>query len=104
LSRSDDRQKPKRAKNLLKKAEGLDPELNGEDHWRAKAALAGSLLAFRKRMMDAVDTLLCHQIQGGDACGALEFRDNTGRPCLIFMALGDDAVNQFNKVMNPHEG
>lgn len=63
----------------------------GEKDELRLAALAESTLRWRRNLQDAADTLIVDMIRDNDAVSAIAFNTPGGRPCLLVLAVGDEA-------------
>ena len=71
--------------------------------WPSKADYLESVIDSSRRMHHAVDSLLIGLVREGSTFGAYTFQTRAGRPCLITLAIGEDAVNAHVNKINQKE-
>lgn len=72
---------------------------------RRLAALAESMLKFRKAAADSLDDCLVEMIRRNGNIGSWEFKTPNGRPCCLIVGVGEDIselLTKFvTKLINP---
>lgn len=70
----------------------IDPD---QTERRRLAALAESALRFRRSAADALDKTVCDMILAQSEIDGEKFNTPGGRPCMIVLAVGNDAVGKL---------
>lgn len=70
------------------------------DEQRRLAALAESTLKFRRSTQDAIDKATIEAVLKQHDISAAEYRTPGGRPAMVVLCIGEDAVNLVKTRIN----
>jgi hypothetical protein len=77
----------------------MDPSTGEATTWAEKADLAASILGFRKRAADTLDSVLQTAIKFNQDQVPLVFKTAGGREALVVLVIGDEKVREtLNKL------
>lgn len=77
-----------------------EPESGMSAHWREKAELAASTLDFFNRLYSAVQVAFLRMLNTGADLTFQTLTTQNNRPCVVIVAVGDDACQRVVKFHN----
>ena len=72
--------------------------------WKNKGELAASLLDFRRRAAETLDSLIANMIRNGGDAGIKSFQTVNGRPCIVVLTTGESSSTAMFKAFEKLNG